>query len=77
MKASLTAVATLLALGLAAPAFAQTSAPAPTAPAMTAPAKKAGHKSVAQAPAKKDEHGKKDGAKTGTAGSTTAPKKSN
>jgi hypothetical protein len=75
MKASLTAIAALLALGLAAPAFAQTSAPAPAAPAVTAPAKKADHKTVAQAP-KKDEHATKDGAKTGAAATTKkAPEK--
>jgi hypothetical protein len=75
MKASLTAVAALLALGLAAPVFAQTSAPAPTAPAITSPAQKVEpakkaqadktHKTIAQAP-KKDEHVTKDGVKDGT-----------
>ena len=77
MKASLTAVAALLALGLAAPAFAQTSVPAKTAPAVTSPAPKAAHKTIAQAP-KKDEKVTKDGAKAGAVGggtgSTTAPK---
>jgi hypothetical protein len=79
MKASFTAIAALIAIGFAAPAFAQTAVPAPTAaPSVTAPAKKADHKTVAQAP-KKDEHINKDGAKSGTVsggttGSTTAPK---
>jgi hypothetical protein len=87
MKASLTAVAALLAIGFAAPAFAQTAVPAPTAaPSVTAPAQPAkkaqvdkDHKSTAQVPAKKDETINKDGAKSGTVsgsttGSTTAPK---
>ena len=78
MKASFTAIAALLGLGLAAPAFAQTSVPAKTAPAVTAPvAKKADHKTIAQAPAKKDEHVNKDGTKSGAVTgttSTTAPK---
>jgi hypothetical protein len=89
MKASLTAVAALLALGLAAPAFAQTAVPAPTAaPSVTTPAQPAkkaqvdSHKSTAQVPAKKDETINKDATKSGavggtagaTTGSATAPK---
>ncbi len=81
MKAPLTAFAALIALGLAAPAFAQNSAtpatPAtPANPAVTAPATKAEHgkkadadktrsKSTAQAPKKDNEHSNKGGAVRG------------
>jgi hypothetical protein len=78
MKAPITAFAALIALGLAAPAFAQNAAtpatPAtPASPAVTAPVAKTDkkveadktHRTTAQAP-KKDEHSNKSGAVRGT-----------